>query len=369
VIDSFQTGSYVDGSEAPGTNHGGCADLKVGQGSSAFIEEDQFPAGVTYPTQPDQRYFASGLSGVVTNTTFSEASPGRLGLFRVESADWDEGTGGCAGAQGTGRQVRNGNVPVVASEPAAVATVTGPGPVTWDITSVLDTKPERFNFNGFEVRALDDGQATLHAGASTTDPQALTAVTVLNDVRPTYACIDVDPENALVVGDEKRLDAVVTTGTKVVNGNNDGCDGMPVEGGEVYWEVEREEPDAYFNRLGSQLIAREEIGGGDAGPELARTYSDANGHTFVTITRDDASEFGLIRISGRDRNGVIDQSPNPTPQESFNCSVNPNTCTGESFAEDDVTISWGEPVVGGSPDGAPEQRGFFVGIFCFLTHC
>jgi uncharacterized repeat protein (TIGR01451 family) len=356
--------TYVDDREPAGTNHGACDTLRVEAGNevTSYVDDDGFAVPRVSPSLPEgnsdgaERILDAELRAVVTTTSASPAAPASVGAHRISSGEWAEGAGTCDGAAGTGRAARTGAAP--SSEPAPVATssVGAPGLVSWDVTEAVDTDDERARFTGFELRDAGSAAETTTAfgsmeAAADRQPRFDVVYVKLERTR----CIEAEPEQGAAPSTQTQsVDALVTDGSHKVTGTGSvACSGAPVEGERVEWELEDDDPDAYVASVNGNAVPRE-LGGDDAGPDHAVVRTDSEGHASMTLALGHpgtaGSNAGENRIAARANNGDAAE-----PGSSPFCT--PDTCTGESIVEDDVTRSW-DPVAGEDPgtegpDGTP----------------
>lgn len=358
--------AYVD-QAFPKRDFGGCDKLLVRRdnGQTAFVGFDAFGAFSAIETLGGAELRASAAPPTAA------AEPIPVAVHRVVSHDWDEGTA-CGTADGSGRQVTAEAKPPSEASPTAIKPVSGPGPVSWDVTRALDTPDERRGFNGFELRS--GGPAgTLSAGDTVTFHSSEAAAAnqprlVTIGISPEGArCIDSDPEEASGPSNQQqRIDAYVTDGfgpsgsAKVSNSSgDDGCIGTPVSGVPVEWMLDDDSPDAYISSLAGTEGPREVGSSGDAGPNKAVTRTDGDGRAFIGIRvakpYEEGANAGENRIAAIilveqhaaqtqdpsvfDTDGVCE--PGERPEEFLSSLlIPPCSGTGESDIEDDVKRTW-----------------------------
>lgn len=393
--------AHADGGQ-PTQNFGACPQLLVRRDNAitAFAETELTPNPTNYPFAEGGAFVNSGLGGVerLWGAVLRAAVASRpatappIVVHRIVSGDWEPGTGSCAGAAGSGTQVRGEKRPVSEASPTATASIPGTGPVAWDVHTAFDTREERGNFNGFELRAAGptspatgaDTVAFHSAQAAATDdrPRLVTLATRRENDR----CIDTDPEMSTSNSDrEQRIDAYVTDGAggRISNDGGDGCPGYPVPDTPVGWELDDDDPDAYIaSRAGSETV-REIGASGDAAPNEVSTRTDALGRTFVGVRlgepyEEEANPETRVAAIVLDQNhdGYVSPVTGSTsgtcePGETISSGGGvPRQCssTGEDQTEDDVHTSWtyvaAPPIVtppgggggtgggGGAPSGA-----------------
>jgi hypothetical protein len=356
------------------TNFGVCDQLQISGDNAltAFLDssrankwgdrDDQ--GGSAFLNGGTERLWGAELRATVAS--IPSAFPGTsLAVHRVVSRTWDEGSGPCAGGPGSGRQA-GGSEPVSAASPIASAPIAAPGPVSWDVTSALDSRERRFGFTGFELRtgagplgATD--MIAFHsseAGVAANRPRLVTVRTK----RERTGCVDTDPENPTGRSDRRqRIYAYVTDSSlpRVSDsGGRDACNGTPVPGAPVGWELDSDSPDSYISSLAGETVLREHGSQADAGPNRASTLTGPNGSSFIDtrLARpyaegDNVGQSKVAAIAIRDRNGY--QEPPFGSSDQGVCEPGePNVVwgtsvcagTGESAVEDDVEMSW-EPVI------------------------
>ena len=306
--------THVDDAR-PDTAFGSCPTLQVrgDNALTAFLDhssvsfgswarDEDLPGGV-------ESMWAAELRASASSAT---ASPGAtIGAHRIVSHRWSEGTGSCAGADGSGRDARAPSATEPDTEPVseafAVASVpvAGPGPVRWDVRAAFDTHAERLGFNGFELRA-GLGLSALDAFAFHSSEAPAPAdwpllVTLRTQNEGSSRCVDADRETATGPSHRaQRIDAYVTdSNVRVSNSGGDGCNGYPVAGAPVGWELDDDSPDAYISNLEGTAVRREVGRSGDVGPNLASTRTDANGHTFIKTALADPLAEGVADTENR----------------------------------------------------------------------
>lgn len=346
--------TYVDDAAAQNTNYGACNILKAtrGQGITSFVDLGPLPDAGDIETV----WGAQLRMNVSGQTGYSSASPATIGAHKITSGDWDEGSGSCAGASGSGSEARTGNEPASNSSATTTTPVGGTGPANWNVTSDLDTADERTSaaYNGWEIK--DEG--TTGSGTNTdfnsTEASNNQPRLFLVYTQPEEAtCIDADPDtNVNFINDPWRIDALVTDGDKLEGSDQsgDGCNGSPVANHDVVWEVEDDTPDIYFSSTEGTPTTKTVVSG-DATPDEVTTQTDSEGRTFVEASLDepDTDNSGENRVGAR-IGGTDD------PDESPECSplVTP-LCESETATEDDVRTTWSttSPTPTGSPTGSP----------------
>ena len=376
----------VDDAAAANTNYGTCNPLRVGNAVTAFLDTDAsaifgdergdgFKSGIG-------KVWAAELRATVQSINSAGGAPVQLGAHSIVSSDWEEGSGACAGAAGTGRQARTGAAPESSEGPVSLTQATQPGArIAWDIAEAIDTRAERYNFNGFELRlggasaadpiaaaALESGESTIAETPTTAIKPAFVWVTTAR-ANESSRCVASDPEIATRKSDNgQRIRAYVTdmgstTPARQSSGGEDVCNGMPVRGASVGWEIDDDKPDAYIASLAGHATERETGPHGDAAPNLGRTVTGPRGRTFIDVRLAEPypdAAVGATRIAAisieEDRDvqfvGTSQQySAQGTcePGEPGGSAANGGVCatqpggappTGESGLEDDVRTDW-----------------------------
>ncbi|HEV2999246.1 MAG TPA: hypothetical protein VGW75_00800, partial [Solirubrobacteraceae bacterium] len=324
AVDGAGTGglddTYVAEADAPNVNHGLCNRLRVARDDPATPADERSTAFF--------RTFLDFLQGVeqvwhaqVRATVTADVAPVATDIAAHAVADrWIEGTGSCAGGAETGNAPRKGWTPAFAATPTALAGVTGaPGQaLTWDVTSDVDSPADRAATKGWAL--VDHGTGP---GGAATVLQATEAGTaeranfaMVYTVREEPACVDSDPDAVAAEADRPAaLSATLTDGTRVVSGELDACNGAPVAGERVEWQIEDDDPDAHLSR---------EEGSPGLNANLAVSQADGSGVARIALVLADPSgppgPAGESVVAAR----VFD-APDPA---------------GEADHEDDVTVGW-----------------------------
>jgi uncharacterized repeat protein (TIGR01451 family) len=363
--------AHVDDAR-PDTNFGACNQLELRSDNAltAFLDHDAI-LGVSDKFEPTDGWGIELWGGELRATAVSAPAFGApIGVHRVLSREWDEGSGSCAGANGNGYEARApsaaepGTEPLSETSPTATAPVSGPGPVRWDVSTALDTRDERLRFNGFELRG-GGGPGTFdtfafHSSDATAPLDRPRLVTIFTRNEPA-GCIDSDRETATGASHRaQRIEAYVTDAQseRISNAGGDGCNGSPVAGVPVGWELDDDTPDAYISSLAGTRPPREKGSSGDAGPNEGSTRAAADGRTFIEVALDKPLAEAAADTENRIAAIVLDQNhsgrtedPAPRPRagqgicdpgETWGTTSGTQTCTGngESADEDDVHRSW-----------------------------
>ena len=377
--------AHVDDTK-PDTNFGGCDKLNVRRDNAvtAFLDSNMVsrPAG----TAGYETLWAAELTAGVDST----AAGMPIAVHRVTSHNWTEGTGGCAGANGSNRDARAPSASEPDTEPqseasaTASATPAGPGPLAWDVKTALDATGERLNFEGFELRTASSGGAGADTAvlssseAASNAPRLVTVGTAAENSR----CVDSDPETVGGPSDrEQRIDVYVTDGGAPVGDRTglDACPGFPVADSPVGFEIDDDDPDAYISSLAGSVPPRQVGSAGDAGPNEGSARTDAGGNVFaaVRLARPyaEGANTGQTRVAAIALHVNRDTDLNPaapatgrtagscepgTTQAGFGGVPTPCTETGESLDEDDVLVSWEavpQPPGGGGPGPGTDGGG------------
>ncbi|MDQ4125603.1 MAG: DUF11 domain-containing protein [Actinomycetota bacterium] len=347
--------TWVNDDEPPNWNHGQCPNLRVLQNNrvTSFLEADTMPAANTV-----ERVWGALLQAQVQSTSYTQASPGSIGAHRITSGDWTEGANdsasnqNCPGAaSSTTTDARTGAEPQSAQNATATAPITGfPQFASWDVTADLDDVSERgAAFNGWELRDVigsGDNFTRFHSGEAASDQMPRLFLVYTTEEAAT--CVDADPEtDTNPFGTEHVMTAFVTDGAQVKNNGGDACNGGPAID-TVIWEIEDDDPDAYFSSQEGQPITKT-IQSGDANPNTITTTAE-DGTTFVGM-RQNAPAPGENRVEAR----IVESSQDPTDTDDTSdpdpggenrpaCSIPQNPtgadCDGENPEHDDVRKSW-----------------------------
>lgn len=346
--------TWVNTTEPTNTNHGACPTLTVRGGSqvTAFVDTDTaLPAATTIET-----FQAAMLLANVAASDYSEASPGTLEVRAITGGEWSPGAGLCGGGTlGSGDQVRTGSLPNTAATATSATTVRGVGPIQWDVTSDLDGPVKRAAFQGWQIRNTT-GSGSLDVHSADAVDAMRPRMLLIYTAPETSRCIDVDPESSVSLPtSEPILTARVTDGgARLVSGTMDACNGTPVPGQSVRWQVEGpqiETPDVYISNRAGTLVPK--TGTTDAGPEDEQTTTDQTGATFIGIRLANTSTFnGENRVSG-----LVGTDTGAEPET---CTVQQqlqNACpTGEDNPprnEDDVKLQWSTTGPSAEPTSTP----------------
>ena len=349
----------------PGTVFGSCNTLSVrgDNAVTAFLDSDEVvPSFNEFYGGPDGRQVESLWAAELrASVSSASASPlATIGAHKIAFRRWTEGTGNCGGVLGSGRDARAPSATEPDTEPVSdpfalgSAAVAGPGPVSWDVSAAFDTRAERRQFQGFELRAglglsaLD--AFTFHsseASASASWPRLVVLYTKRDGAR----CIDSDPNTATGPSHRaQRIDAHVTDGSLFSNSGQDGCNGYPEAGAGVGWEIDDDTPDAYISSLDGAAV-REVGSSGDAGPNVASTRTDAEGQTFIKI----ALGGPLWEPTGESRVGAL----LPGTHDGYNdpgTTSNPNNGVCEPGQESDLQIALGQTCPGEGANSEVDAR-------------
>ncbi|HYO61008.1 MAG TPA: hypothetical protein VEU29_03830 [Actinomycetota bacterium] len=356
--------TWVNDDEPPNWNHGQCPNLRVLQNNrvTSYLEANTMPAENTI-----ERMWGALLQAQVQSTSYTEAAPGSIGAHRVTSAEWTEGASdsassqNCPGAASTvATDAKTGSEPQSAPNATGTAVISEfPQFASWNVTSDLDDANERgANHNGWELRDVigtGDNFTRFHSGEAATDLQPRLFLVYTSQEAAT--CVDADPETATnAFGTEHIITAFVTDGAKTTNAGGDGCNGGPALD-TVTWEIEDDDPDAYFSSQEGQPITKT-IQDNNANPNRISTETDSNGLTNVGL-RQNTPTAGENRVEAR----IIEQDPedptdmsDPDPDGENRPACNlpedaqpPGTnCTGETDQHDDVRKTWGASGASGS---------------------
>jgi uncharacterized repeat protein (TIGR01451 family) len=357
--------TWVNDDEPPNWNHGQCPNLRVLQNNrvTSYLEANTMPAENTI-----ERMWGALLQAQVQSTSYTESAPGSIGAHRVTSPEWTEGASdsassqNCPGAASTATtDARTGGEPQSAPNATGTAVVNEfPQFASWNVTSDLDDANERgANHNGWELRDVigsGDNFTRFHSGEAAADLQP--RLFLVYTSQEAASCVDADPETATnAFGTEHIITAFVTDGAKTTNAGGDGCNGGPAID-TVTWEIEEDDPDAYFSSQEGQPITKT-IQDGNANPNTIATDSDSNGLTNVGI-RQNTPTAGNNRVEARivepDDGNPATPNPDPDPGGANPPACNlpeearpPGTnCTGETDEVDDVIKNWGGSGASGS---------------------
>ena len=384
--------THVDRAATADKNYGGCNQLEVGAGNAltAFLDDDgafRDEAGATSLQSRTDELYAAQLEATTKTMTAPGGGAVQISAHRISSADWREGLGNCGGAlengnPANGRDADSGSVPVSDAGPLSTASATGPGErLAWDVTAALDDRGRRRDFNGLELRLFEGSAAggsstALHSGEAATanQPRLVYVRTIDNEGR----CVSADPETATRNSDQvQRIRAYVTktqrSTARPTSGGVDVCNGTPISGASVGWEIDDDFPDAYISSLAGHPTDRETGANGGASPDRGSTTTGPSGRTFIDVRLADSYPGGatpaatrvaaialdfehdayFVGNANRTGQGVCD------PGEPAAFSTGPQTCSGsgESVDEDDVATTWKpvprppDPGPGGVDDG------------------
>ena len=335
--------SFVSDGDPFDTNHGACPTLRTSGDNAvvSFLDLEPLPTEQTI-----EKLWSAELRTVVESTTGTSELPHAVGLYPITSSEWSEGTGPCTnGTTGTGDQARTGLKPNVSSEPVSSANVSAADQVAiFDVLGGLDAPEERAGYQGWSVRSTSSSGHLTQFDSLESGSAAQTPRLVLVHTEPESAtCIDLDPDTISVhPSSELVLTASVTDGARVVAGASDGCTGGKVGAEKVVWTLETQGVDSYIsNTAGSGTSKNSETA--DAGPNTAETRSGEDGSTFIALRldtpADSAGNEGDNRVSAR----IADEPDAAEPGSDPTCGLPPpggKSCTGESDAEDDGTVTW-----------------------------
>ena len=351
--------AHVVDSDPPDLNHGQCALLQLGADNAVtpFLDADATAAFARTGSGYGREVLAAELQATAESVS---GAPVEVGAHRIViSHDWTEGSGSCAGSAGTGDDVRTGAKPVSETSPLGHAPVTTAGEqVRWDVRAALDTAQELRDFEGFELRlegALTGRAVAFHSSEATATAARPRLVTV-SRARDDARCVDADPETATRRSDEnQRIRAYATDGAMIVGaGGEEACNGSPVAGAPIGWELDDDLPDAYIASLAGEPTERELGGRGDAAPNRASTITGPRGRTYIDVRLGQPYEqdqnSGAIRIAAitlKEHDGSNAPSPGegqgtcePRGEPLASCyGTGEGTIAGMGY-EDDVVTTW-----------------------------
>lgn len=346
--------TFVDSTKPANTNYGACPTLTIASSgtTTAYVDPDAaLPSGTGLETM-----LAAHLDASVAASDYSDASPGTLALHPITSGQWTQGTGTCpAGAMGSGDQVRTGTVPGTTTNASATAPVRGLANVRWDVTNDLDGAAERTAFQGWQVRNVSGfGSVDLHS-ADAIDTTVRPRLILIYVEPETVRCIDADPDFRVdFPSSEQVITAVVTdgaTGAKIAAGGNDACNGTPVTGQLVTWNIDWDTPDIYISNQAGAVVPKS--GPTSAGPNTIQTTTDQNGTTFIGVRLGNQEVFnGQNRVAACSGNDPTCSSAMEPETVNGTCQINPAQCTGENQTEDDTTLQWSSA---GAPTTPPSS--------------
>lgn len=357
--------TWVNDDEPPNWNHGECPHLRVLQDNrtTTFLQANTLPAEATI-----ERLWAALLQAQIQSTSYTSGSPGSIGAHRITSAEWTEGTGddpasqNCPGeASATTSDARTGGEPQSASSATATAAISGfPQFVSWNVTTDLDDQNERGAANnGWELRdVIGTGENFTRFHSSEAAEEQRPRLFLVYTTQEAASCVDADPEtDTNAFGTEHIITAFVTDGVKVTNNGGDACNGGPATD-TVTWEIEDDDPDAYFSSQEGQPITRT-IQDGNANPNTISTTAE-DGTTNVGI-RQNAPAAGENRVEARiiedttPNDPTDDPDPDPGGENPPACDIPDNPtgadCDGETDEHDDVRKTWSASASGGSSTG------------------
>lgn len=365
--------TWVNDDEPANWNHGQCPNLRVLQNNrvTTFLEADTLPAETAI-----EKLWGALLQAQVQTTSYTQSAPGSIGAHRITSGEWTEGANDSASSQNcpgaastTTTDARTGGEPVSAAAATATAVVNSfPQFASWDVTADLDDSNERGNaFNGWELKDVigsGDNFTRFHSGEAGAEqaPRLFLVYTTAEDA----TCVDADPETSTnPFGTEHVITAFATDGAKVSNTGGDGCNGGPTIDN-IDWEIEDDNPDAYFSSQEGQPITKT-VQDGNANPNTVTTATDASGLTNVGI-RQNTPTAGENRIEALIE-GATDPDPDATPPRecALTGGVTPVVppgvdCDGESDVADDVRKTWATSgSTGGSAATTPSSSGSSTG--------
>lgn len=342
--------TWVNDDEPPNWNHGQCPNLRVLQNNrtTSFLQATAMPAESAI-----EKLWGALLQAQVQSTSYTQGAPGSIGAHRITSAEWTEGASDSASSQNcpgaastTATDARTGAEPQSAGSATGTATISSfPQFASWNVTNDLDDANERgAAFNGWELKDVigsGDNFTRFHSGEAAAEQQP--RLFLVYTGAEAASCVDADPETATnAFGTEHVITAFATDGAKVTNAGGDGCSGGPAVTN-VDWEIEDDDPDAYFSSQEGQPITKT-IQDSNANPNTVTTATDDSGLTNVGI-RQNVPAAGENRIEARVAGATDPDEDGDNPPE---CGIPPpvgpppgTNCTGETDQVDDVRKTWG----------------------------
>jgi uncharacterized repeat protein (TIGR01451 family) len=365
-IHMLDVDGHVDGAQ-PGKNFGACTQLDVRRDGARTAFADNDSVG-NYDSGSGALSTAERVWSARVDATVASITPGAsmtLSLHPVVSGSWTEGSGACAGVDGSGHDLRAAAKPETAPSPVATALTGGPGLLAWDVTAALDSAAEVLAFQGFEFRSGGNGNGSDTVSLQSSEGPAANRprLVTVRTGRERGRCIDSDVETGSGPSDRlRRFDAYVTeleSNTDRVEGpGGDGCPGFPLGGAGVVWELDDDAPDSYIASLAGTATTRGVDSAGGAGPNSGSTSADGGGRTFMELGRGDPwaplgndAEVKVAAAAMRPPDAVSDPNsgaPHGVDEPDDPCGnpAAPSPCggTGEGPTEDDARHTWLAPL-------------------------
>jgi uncharacterized protein DUF11 len=328
--------TFVAPADAADVNHGACDELRAtGAGVTAYVDADAAKQAFTNAGE-DVRVWTADLLARVKSTS----SGATLAAHPLETGEWAQGSGSCAGAAGSGTEPRAGHAPTTADDATATESVPAAGQsIGFDVAADLDTHAELVAMSGWALRAGGADAVILHATEATAAADRPSLLAVYTTKPQAAVCVDVTPEDPSLPSDQvSPLVAQVTdTASKLSNDGGEGCSGSPLPGREIWWELRDDAPDAWFSALDGVARPFEFGSGNSAGPNRVATMTDDAGRTTVDLRL--GEPYGGAESAGAGRVDVNPRDFGAKDPEDSDCSP-ADTCPGENAFEDDVRPAW-----------------------------